>query len=105
MIGNNAVICASLQVAKKASVLRKRKSKLKLDASGVLAGLGGGGGIGGIGATPGGLSTSQINVSNNPTAAESEEVLCFDPNEEHRSGNHDMIKHIIPSKGSKWIHF
>ena len=79
---------------------------MKLDASGVLAGLGGGGGIG---ATPGGgLSTSQINVSNNPTAAESEEVLCFDPNEEHRSGNHDMepimIKHIIPL-GSKWIHF
>ena len=56
-----------------------------------MAGLGGGGGIG---ATPGGLSTSQINVSNNPTAAESEEVLCFDPNEEHRSGNHDMERRI-----------
>ena len=80
---------------------------MKLDASGVLAGLGGGGGIGGIGATPGGgLSTSQINVSNHPTAAESEEVLCFDPNEEHRSGNHDMeriIKHIAYTVNWLWV--
>lgn len=66
------------QVAKKASVLRKRKSKLKLDPA----------------QTPS-LSTSQINVSNNPAAAESDEVLCDD--EEHKSGK--LSTHIfLPGK-------
>ena len=79
-----SLMTSNLQVAKKASVLRKRKSKLKLDTGGcpaqnaTTANLPGSGG-------------SHINVSSNPVpasnATESDnEVLCYDTGEEHKSG-------------------
>ena len=75
------------QVAKKASVLRKRKSKLKLDHPTTTT------------ASAASLSTSQINVSNNPAAAESDEVLCYD--EEHKSGKPMLMQAniLIVKKG------